>query len=359
MKFDFRTYIRGGEILESTLLTGGTRAFTRVIPTADAVLTPHEVGDLIAGWAMTMCMRDKLAEIESTFPNFEVVDKLVARDTSRTFTYDSPLQDLHWWEERLGSLIEMEACLVDRQYVGLAVDHPHAMGMVAAIDWFIQRHKCRPPGVGEGLHRYSDALQKETQMQSPSSSATIANLPPVGIDSLAKGDRRAVEAIRVFDESEFDFLGDLVTPQKKHEQSKEDAKEHELARKQAEELGLQTSATADEVDEWAYGAVKAARAVAPDGFREEDRRALDRFRRYVGLAVNRVEPLKARWIDVEYVELGQRLFSLAQLLFTSSFPNAESAKLREEELQATRARAEREAEEEARRTRGGGGGPFN
>ena len=87
---------------------------------------------------------------------------------------------------------------------------------------------------------------------------------------------------------------------------------------------------------------------APDGFRDEDRRGLKRFRDYVAQAAHAVGPLTSRWLEVNDAVLGRRLFAFHALFVAASFPNAEAARRREEELKAAHERAQREAKENAK-----------
>lgn len=326
MKIDLRTYIPGGEVTDPALKGGSDgRVFTRMVETSDIVLIPHEAGDLIAAWAAAMCMRDALLRVEGVFPNFVYEDRLVSGAESRMIKYTSPLAPLHWWNDRLSYLTTLEMKLVAGEYVGLAVDVAYGLVLIQAVEWFVKRHRCRPPGLAEGSGVGLMEIDGKTEIDSGAVGDTG--------QQLTASERKSVESLRDFEASNLDFLQDFTVGEVREKTEKPpegmEANNDVFDRKN------------DSVDQQLFGYLDIARAQAPDGFRKEDKQALERFRNYVRLAADAVPPLRARWLDKRDLELGQQFYSFYLLLLASSFPNADAAKLREEELAAERARKAR------------------
>jgi hypothetical protein len=297
-------------------------------------------------------MRDSLVKVEGTFPDFKYADKLHAKGQARSFHYNSPLPQLHWWQERLPMLLEMEKRMVFHEYVAVAVNPDHGLALLAAVEWFIKRHHCRPPGIAEGLQGVD--LLKETEMNTDPSDRSLTELPKTGMDGLSPADRRSVESVRAYEESDFSFLDDLLPQGQKKAAPEGNEAEPPVEPAESEiKIDPKEFTALDDIDRHFFGSVGVQRAEAPDGFRQEDRDGLNRFRQYVALSVKEVTPLKARFLEGPDKELGQKLFAYGQLLFSASFPNADSAKMREEDMAAERARVEREAEEKAQQQGGG------
>jgi hypothetical protein len=109
-----------------------------------------------------------------------------------------------------------------------------------------------------------------------------------GYAGLSQHEVRSVEIMRQFEQGGFDFLGvlqeDIPVPGKTPAGAGTPAASPVPA--------VPREAVFEELN---YIQVK--RAAAPDGFRDEDRRALQRFRSYVGRDQDQILPCRARWIE--------------------------------------------------------------
>ncbi len=354
MKFDFQTYKLGGRVLDERLRAPDRSEFTTLIPVHDGVLTAHHEGDFVGAWAMAMCMRDALLRVESVFPDYQYVDQISAGGESRKIVYDSPIAQLHWWQDRFDQIVEWEKQVVKQKRVSVAVDIEYAIVLCQAVDWFITRCRCRPPGLAEGV---SSELDKRAENESGEGSLGV-NISEKSGENLAPHERRSVDALRAFETSKLAFLDEFTVAGSARMME-------EVVRPPADPLEREILGAINNGvfnrelegdDQMMFGHLLIQRSQQSDGYREEDRKMLDRFRRYVEKAAPAVPPLKARWIQKDNIDLGRAIFQFGQLLFNSSLPNPEVARLREEELAAEKARKTREAEEKRNGTRGGGGG---
>lgn len=300
---------------------------TATVPVSDIVLTPHEVGDLAALWAMVMCHRDSLIRVEGFFPTFRFSDRIDSAGKSITINHDSPLSYLKWWETKMDLIRKLEGeCLLE-QYVAIAMDVEPAMAAIASVDWFITRYRCRPPDVSSA-GGVLPGRESEDVILTPDSDAS---------QSLQPHERLAIDTVRNFDQSGFDHLSRFG------EVSNDVLQDDSLASEVA-------SASVPRVVEHdsADMPLTVERTAAKDGYREEDRLALQRFREYIKLVAHDIPPILNRWQGSTNLLLGQKLFAYSQLLFASSFPNAEAARRREEEIKAEKERQKREAEAKMR-----------
>ncbi len=342
MKVQYRSYIKGGEVLNGDRASN-QKIFTAVLPVSEIVLQPNEPGDLIALWALVMCMRDVLRETEKYFGDFRYVDSVLAGTERREIPHESPLTELNWWEDKLPLLIDCERKLVANEYVGIAVDADYAMVAVTAVNWFVDRYRCRPPEVATGKILEEEPAVDEAGL---SQQDMIKDTGLGNMIGLSESEKKAISALTEFDESNFRFLANTAGMFDGSPQPQQESVEA-VAPKQVHR---------DDRYDTYFGYLEIRSAVSADGFRVEDRKALARFQSYVARARQHIEPLEARWLkkpDVSNTVLGQRLFAYWQVL-ESSFPNADAARRRLEELNAEKERVRRE-EEEKSRMRGGGG----
>ena len=342
MKIEYRSYVLGGKLVDPAAMPGSEPIYTTCVPVSDLIFVPHETGDLVALWALVMCWRDAMRAVEAYFPDFRYVDRLLSGTESRQFTYRSNFRELNWWEGRLPVLIEMELAVNRGEFVGFAVDLAPGMAGVSALDWFVQRYRCRPANIADNSDQPREAAG-DVDMLSLNSGDTPLQL--------SEQERRSIEAMRYYERTNFDFLyragqqiePDPVEAEKPKTEPDSAGKAPKTADKEAPEVKYQTL---DEIDQ--FLSIDVERVAAPDGFRDEDRRGLKRFRDYVAQAAHAVGPLTSRWLEVNDAVLGRRLFAFHALFVAASFPNAEAARRREEELKAAHERAQREAKENAK-----------
>lgn len=326
MKADLRTYILGGKVSDPMLSPDGP-CFTSIVKTSDMVFTPSLVGEMAALWATVMIMRESVSQTDFYFDDYVFIDTVSAGGEARGLKYRSNFNELDWWSNQFSTIAAIEEAMASKERNTLAVSVNHGISMIAALDWFVSRFRCRPPPIASiGSNR----------------KATISN--PDELKGLSPSEKNAINAMRKFEASRFAFMESdgfvELEPEKKPEEEKKPEPTEKKEETVAPVVVKPGTQWGDREEHYSY--IDIMRMPAPDGFRDEDRAMLDKFKRIMARFVPVCPPIKSKFIEPNYKSLGEQLFAINQVLQRTTFPDPDMVVRKEEEMRAEAIRKKRE-----------------